>query len=373
MVRSEIRHVPDRLAMLTRGQVCRCARPALRCVVSGVVLLACNLGPPAAPIQPRAESAGTSNVEIVSCVDLPRDDPSSHNLSGIAWDSVEHLLYAISDRERQITVLRPRPGFTGYDAQPPIPLDIDVEPWDGEALAIAGDRFLVVANETKQAVFSVDRSGHGAVPVALPPYPGIRNNLGFEGLGYIASAEGQYVFVVNEEALEGDGPTSTFAHGTTVRILRHPVAGGDDVEIAYLTEPVFADGVQGENGGSDLAPLTPDRVLVLERAYVRGAGNAIRIYEVDLRATQNIIMLGDARAVVPVAKRLVLDLALIPDERCAPPPQSQRRRSLENYEGLALGPTLDDGRRLIFLVSDDNASAGQVPRLVAVALTPSTL
>lgn len=336
----------------------------------GMVLPACNFGPPA--ISPRAESAA-ARAEIVSCIDLPRDDPSSHNLSGIVWDSAEQLLYAISDRDKQITVLRPRPGFAGYDAQPPIPLDIDVEPWDGEALAIAGDRFLIVANETQQAVFSVDRSGHGAVRVALPPYPGIRNNLGFEGLGYIASARGPYVFAVNEEALEGDGPTSTFEHGTVVRILRHPLAGGDDVEVAYRTEPVFADGAPGENGVSDLAPLTPDRLLVLERAYVRGAGNAIRIYDVDLRTAPNVIMLADARAAAPVAKRLVLDLALVPDERCVPPPQSQRSRALENYEGMALGPALDDGRRLIFLVSDDNDSARQVARLIALALPPGAL
>lgn len=341
--------------------------------LSGMVLLGCNFGPPVAPIPRRAESAAALSAEIVACVDLPRDDPSSHNLSGIAWDDAEHLLYAISDRDRQISVLRPRAGFTGYDARPPIALDIDVEPWDGEALAIAGDRFLVVANETKQAVFSVDRSGRGAVPVPLPRYPGIRNNLGFEGLGYIASARDQYIFAVNEQALEGDGPTSTFEHGTVVRILRHSLAGDDDVEIAYRTEPVFADGVRGENGVSDLAPLTPDRVLVLERAYVRGAGNAVRIYDVDLRAAPNVIALVDARMATPVAKRLVLDLALVPDGPCAPPPQSQRSRALENYEGLALGPTLDDGRRLIFLVSDDNDLASQVARLIALALPTGAL
>jgi len=331
------------------------------------LLIACHASSPAGPAKlpkPRPE--------VLSCVDLPRDDPRSHDLSGLAWDPAAHLLYALSDRVPRIVVLAPRPDFEGYEFRPSIPLELPVERWDGEALALADDRFLVVADETRQAVFSIDRHGRDAERISLPWFRATRHNLGLEGVGYARSREGRYVFAINEEALEGDGPTATATHGTVVRLLRHPLDGGDDLEVAYLTDPIFADGAPGDNGVSDIAALSRDRVLVLERAYVEGKGNAIRIYDVDLRSGHDIHT-PDASAAVPIPKQLVVDLALIKDHRCADPPQRQRRRTLENYEGMAIGPTLDDGRRVLFLVSDDNSRATQTARVLALAVAPERL
>ena len=253
----------------------------------------------------------------------------------------------------------------------------------------------MVAQETSEAVFSVDRSGHGATRIGIPPLPGTRDNKGLESLGHVESAEGRYLFAANEQALESDGPVSTVERGTVVvvRILRRRLGGGDgggaggndsdsgsdhdDLEVAYQTEPVFArasKGGESDNGVSDIAVLSPERLLVLERAYVPGAGNAIRIYEVDLRGARDVREMADASAAAPVAKRLVLDLALLPDARCAGPARPGPSRALENYEGMALGPLLPDGRRVLFLVSDDNCcESGQRPRLLAIALARGAL
>ncbi|HSR99557.1 MAG TPA: esterase-like activity of phytase family protein [Kofleriaceae bacterium] len=311
-------------------------------------------------------------VEVLSCIDLPREDPRSHELSGLAWDPSERLLYAISDSKPWIVVIAPRADLSAYELREPIWLELPVRKWDGEALALAGDRFLLVADETEQAVFSVQRDGRGAVRIALPRFAGIRDNRGIEGLGYVATATGRYVFAVNEQALEGDGPTSSVDHGTVVRLLRHPLDGGADLEVAYLSDPIFATGPHGDNGVSDIAPLSRDRVLVLERAWVEGNGNSVRLYEVDLRTAQDVIGVSDASAAVPIAKRLVLDVALLPDEHCPPSSEWQRRRTLENYEGMALGPTLPDGRRVLFLIADDNSHATQNARVLALAIAPSS-
>jgi hypothetical protein len=338
---------------------------------------ACHAEPavPAAPppVVAHAPAMAHPPVEVLSCVDLPRDDPRSHDLSGLAWDPGERLLYALSDRNPWIVVLAPRADLSAYELREPIALDLPVERWDGEALALAGDRFLVVADETEPAVFSVDRAGRGRTRVALPSFAGTRHNLGLEGLGYAASASGRYIFAVNEQALEGDGPTSSIDHGTVVRLLRHALDGGADLEVAYLTDPIFAAGARGDNGVSDIAPLSPERVLVLERAWAQGNGNSARLYEVDLHRARDVLALADARAALPVAKRLVADVALLPDQRCPLPSQWQRRRTLENYEGMALGPTLPDGRRVLFLVSDDNSRATQDARVLALAIAPSAL
>lgn len=346
---------------------------ALLCawLIFTTALGACRTGPSHA-VMHAPVAVRPPPVEVLTCVDLPRADPRSHELSGLAWDPAERLLYAISDHEPWIVVLAPRADLSAYELREPIRLDLPVERWDGEALALAGDRFLLVADETEQAVFSVQRDGRGAMRVALPRFAGIRDNRGLEGLGYAATASGRYMFAVNEQALESDGPTSSVAHGTVVRLLRHALDGGADLEVAYLTDPVFAAGTRGDNGVSDIAPLSRDRVLVLERAWVQGNGNSVRIYEVDLRTAQNAIRLTDARSAVPIAKRLVVDLALLPDERCPPPSEWQRRRTLENYEGMALGPTLPDDRRVLFLVADDNSHATQDARVLALAIAPSS-
>jgi len=49
-------------------------------------------------------------------------------------------------------------------------------------------------------------------------------------------------------------------------------------------------------------------------------------------------------------------------------PQQQPSPLLDNYEALAIGPRLPDGRLVVFVTSDDNASATQVPRILVLAL-----
>lgn len=345
------------------------SRPALPLAIA-VCVLACS---PRSGDLTLGDRQAALPVEIVSCVDLPRGDQRSHSLSGLAWDPVQHRLFAISDNDRRLTVLEPRAGFAAFDLAPSIALDIDVQPWDGEALALADDHFLVVANETLPAILLVDRAGRGATPLALTEYRGIRDNLGIEGIGYTASAQGRFLFFVNEQALEGDGPVSTAEHGTLVRILRRSLDGGAPFEAAYLTDPIFAAGPHSDNGVSDLVALSADRVLLLERAYVEGRGNGIRLYEADLCGAQDIRGLTDARPAIAVRKRLVVDLATVPDDRCSAPVMPQRRRSFDNYEGMALGPTLPDGRQLLFLVSDDNNRDTQLPRILTLAIATTLL
>lgn len=49
-------------------------------------------------------------------------------------------------------------------------------------------------------------------------------------------------------------------------------------------------------------------------------------------------------------------------------PGTQPNPILDNYEALAVGPTLADGRRLLFVTSDDNASTTQVARVLVLAV-----
>jgi hypothetical protein len=311
-------------------------------------------------------------IRVLACVDLPRDDRRSHNLSGLAWDPATGVLLAVSDRDPWLVPLRPSPDFLRYELGTPIPLDVDVASWDGEAVAVTPEH-LYVANEVDPAaVFRFDRAGHGAVRLDLPEPRGIRENYGIESTG--VTPDGRFLFVANEEALEGDGPLSDAAHGTLVRIRRRELATGADLEVAYRTDPVYGDGPLANNGVTDVTPLSATRALVTERAWIKGKGNGVKIFVVDLAGAKDVAgvpALGADHAAI--GKRLLVDVATLPDDGCAPPPGPQRRRTLENYEGLAIGPTLPDGRRLLFLVSDDNHGATQTARILTLAVAPEIM
>ncbi len=53
--------------------------------------------------------------------------------------------------------------------------------------------------------------------------------------------------------------------------------------------------------------------------------------------------------------------------------QTQPNPLLDNFEAMALGPALPGGRRALLLISDDNAGANQITRLVALAVPESAL
>jgi hypothetical protein len=117
---------------------------------------------------------------------------------------------------------------------------------------------------------------------------------------------------------------------------------------------VFDPGPEGRVGVVDVTPLSASRMLVTERHYVPGVGNAVRVYCADLE---------------PAKKTLLVDLGRLPAAGVPPAPGTQRSPLLDNFEGLALGPTLPDGRRLVFMVSDDNGNPKQVARVLVLAVT----
>ena len=97
------------------------------------------------------------------------------------------------------------------------------------------------------------------------------------------------------------------------------------------------------------------RMLVLERAYSMGAGNSLRLYEIDTRVGSDTLAVaelenGNHRA---APKRLVADFSHLGLSR------------LDNTEGMCWGPRLANGRRTLVFVSDDNFSARQVTQFAA--------
>lgn len=310
--------------------------------------------------------AGGVPVTILAWYDFPKSDPRSAELSGVAWENATRTLYAITDDQPQIIPLRPSADYRMWSFGDPIAVDIP-EMWDGEGIALADGDFFI-SNEFGPAVFALNSVGRWQSAVPVPAhFRRILRNRGFEALSL--TPDGRYLFTANEGPLEGDGPQPSAEAGGVVRILRYDRTTLAQVEYAYRTDPVFAPGEGGDRGVVDFAALSGTDLLVMERSFVPNVGNNVRIYRVSLAGAANVIDIENLGPTTPsVAKTLLVDLASLPDGDFPEPRQPQPNRILDNFEALALGPTLPDGRRILFVVSDDNKRDTQTPRILVLAV-----
>ncbi|MEL1264119.1 esterase-like activity of phytase family protein [Pseudoxanthomonas putridarboris] len=177
---------------------------------------------------------------------------------------------------------------------------------------------------------------------------GARPNLSFEGLDW--SADGKGLWLAMEAPLLQDGPLADTREGALVRFSLLSRDGALLMQRAYRTDPVpeHPPGRLADNGVSEILDLGGGQLLVMERSGVQRESGGfrfhVRLYCASVDAGQEISRVPTlaGRAVRPASKRLMLDLAQLPDV-----PQA-------NFEGMAWGPVLDDGRATLLLVSDNN-------------------
>jgi hypothetical protein len=331
-------------------------------------------GGPARPARPAFPAPHTTTatprgpfggpVEIWSWFDLP-EDPRSRELSGIAWDETTRTLWGVQDETSNIVPLVPDAELRRWGFGPIVVLKMSF-PLDLEGIVITPDGF-IVSSEIGPRVLEVDRSGKLRRDIPLPThFAKARDNKSLESLSM--SPDGRHLFTTSEAALSCDGAKATTSAGTRVRILRTNRDGGQPEEHAYATDPLPHDG--GDYGVADLAAISADDVLVLERGWARGSGNTARIYRVSLAdPVTSCLAMPELTADAPVLqKHLVVDLAKLPTKGLPKAKQPQESPLLDNYEGLAIGPVLADGRHSLILVSDDNARNDQVARIVVLAV-----
>ncbi len=119
-------------------------------------------------------------------------------------------------------------------------------------------------------------------------------------------------------------------------------------QIAYLPDAVLRApmpaNASADNGVTEILMLDAHRMLALERAYMAGLGpalrNSLRVYLIDLRQGSNTLEVPALTAVnyTTPSKILVADFANYP-----------ALKQLDNTEGMAWGPVLDNGNRRLLL------------------------
>jgi len=223
-------------------------------------------------------------------------------------------------------------------------------------------------------VREMDANGRFVREFATPPLyhyadnaaTGGRDNKLFEALA--VSPKG-LIFVANEDALIQDGNISTPHAGSFIRVTAlDPISGNPVAQYAYRLPPIPMAGVAGspgraDNGLSELLAISETRFISVERAYVPGAGNIIRLVlsgiEVDTTDVADIPGLAGSD-IIPMSRELLLEM-----------PLEYQGIKLDNIEAISWGDTLPNGNRTLVLVSDNNFSTSQVSQFIAFELVPA--
>jgi hypothetical protein len=267
----------------------------------------------------------------------------------------------------------PYPPLDGGDGTTVDPEDIRIDPVTDQLLWSQEGERVVPADGAAPTLIDptvrfVARDGRFGTELAVPPEQratagerGIRQNLGPEGLTF--ADRGNRVVTALEGPLLQDGPVPTRTAGALSRIVVQTRTGEIVSEFAYPQEPIFADPVPADgfanNGVTAVLAVDetdPARFLVVERSFVTGVGNKVRVYEVDTTGATDIAGGQPVSGATPVQKRLLVDLTDLP------------LASVDNIEGMAWGPDRADGSRTLVFVSDDNFSEEQVTQFVALAV-----
>ncbi|MFJ1765904.1 esterase-like activity of phytase family protein [Amycolatopsis sp. NPDC088138] len=254
------------------------------------------------------------------------------------------------------------------------PEELRVDPWTGDYYwSQEGERTATTLIDP--SIREARRDGEYVRDLPIPanekmtPTAGPRQNLVLEGLTF--AGFGALIASEDEGPLLQDGPESTRTTGGVSRITLQGRYGPVLAQYAYPQEPIFAspvpDGAFATTGVSSMLAVDqadPTKYLMMERSFVTGVGNKVRVYEIDTKGATNILnvkSLADAKNVKPVKKRLLFDAADL------------GLSTVDNLEGMTWGPKLPGGERSLVIVSDNNFAATQVTQFAAVAVPSERL
>lgn len=254
---------------------------------------------------------------------------------------------------------------------------------DGEALRVVpGSGDLIWSSEgdiwngVPAEIYLSDPHGRLLRSLHLPDYfrpdkpigwsgRGMRPNKAVEALD--VTADGQQVVAMPEDVLMQELKDEDVRTGVPVRVLRFDLSSGLPVAAhVYRLDPFPDPDLDptpppvNANGASAMLLLDDGRYLVLERGFDRDNGVRIRLYVADPATADDVLDLPDlgGQRYRSAAKYLVGDLL-------------GAGLRADNWEGMAFGPDLPDGRKTLVLVTDDNFNQLFQSTIIAwIALPP---
>lgn len=258
---------------------------------------------------------------------------------------------------------------------------------DPEGLARLPDgSFLISSEGTNDAkprvmprIFHVSATGKWMADLPIPSKylpeevgqqtKGIQNNLAFEGL--TALPDGKTAFAGIEKALQQDVVISEEDKGDYIRVLKY--TRGEEfkvaAEYAYQIDALALNDDPKEffRGVSEILAVSDSKLLVLERGAKISAKklwtSTVGIYLADFGKATDVSAMEklDLKKITPATKIKLIDF----EKDLA---KLRPGKSVDNFEAVAWGPTLPDGRRTLLIMSDDNFSKKQTTELLVFAV-----
>ena len=269
--------------------------------------------------------------------------------------------------------------------------DLTTLRFDPEGIRVGSDGTFYISDEYGPCVVEFDRQGDLLRRIALPSRFAIANpssdpnaellgntsgrqgNRGMEGLAI--SPDGRFLFGIMQNALlqdHGLSPGTTDRLGLNNRILKIDLLTGETHEYIYVL-----DAINRGQGVSEILAINDHEFLVVERDNRSNlqsppqAPTRKKIYKIDLTSATDVSGIDSLPAgalpigVVPVSKTLFIDL-LDADLNLAP-------TIAEKIEGLAWGPDLEDGRHVLYVVSDNDLNPSLATQIYSFAIDPALL
>jgi hypothetical protein len=335
-------------------------------------------------------------------------------LSGLTYDAKAGVFYAISDDRSgfapaRFYTLTPKIGTDKTSGKPTIKtVDItttttisqpDGKPYprnqidaEGIALSPRGTIFISTEGDTRVGLAPTINEHNLTtgqwiqslpIPQAYIPVKGgegmpqgVQNNKGFEGLAINTDATGDLfrVFAAIENPLIQDrtiAPSATTSTTTTeptpipkdrLRMIHYALMSGrSDLIGEYIYELDPAPMGTIEHGLSEILALdNAGRFLGLERSLGL-AGFSAKLFQFSFAGAKDVQGMQSLQGLPadspPVRKKLLFDFTSL-------------GITLDNVEGMALGPKLPDGSQSLWIVSDDNFDKDQVTQFLLFRIKP---
>ena len=258
--------------------------------------------------------------------------------------------------------------------QAPSPTNVLGKSFDPEGVVINPKTgTFLVSDEYGPSLYEFDRSGNMVrafnTPANLIPRSaggtanfaddtgntlGKRTNRGFEGLAI--SPDGRYAFAMLQSAMLNEGGGG----GVFNRIVKFDITTGSAVaQFAYRMDSA----AQGR-GISALVALGNDKFMVLERNN-RGIGVGATldtadkaVYQIDLAGATDVTTITLGTTTLPAGVVAVSKGAKVIDLD-ADTLAALGNKSPEKWEGLAVGPKLNNGKYLVLAGTDNDYSVTQ--------------
>lgn len=209
------------------------------------------------------------------------------------------------------------------------------------------------------ALFSINEQGQVVRSFKIPSMFSVdsnqipRHNGTLEGLSLSYDKSGYWIAM--ELPLKADGEEPKFKEAKSpIRITYiNSTTEAPQKQFPYFLDPIAKNpnGNFAVNGLTDLIEYKKDVFIVIERSYSGGydnQGNTIKLYKVDCKSASNTLEMGSLKDgnFTAAKKELLLNFEDFRSELT--------NQSIDNIEGIALGPKLSNGNNSLLLVSDNN-------------------